>query len=1067
MKHIAYAALLGIAMLFLAGCDGNSDNPNDTSDGDQESMTDGDTSVEDEVEPDDDLERYPEDEEMPDGDATDPDIPDGDSGDGDTVEDYSAEEESPDGDLEPDDPGEDAAEGEEDMEQEQGDEDPTADGDEDADMDQDLDADTVEEEYAEEDVVVDGDMEEDANPEVDAETDPEYDVPTEDDIDFEADADAEAEIEYDAIVEVDPDFEAEIEVEAEEDNEPDLPPDPCARTIRINLGPDDSEANADASPRVAVSSDGRYVIFASTADNLAPGDTNGLSDVFRRDTLEGETEPVSANSSGDIGNGISSWPDITADGRFVAFISHATNLIESDTNGISDVFLRDMQEGTTTLISQSSMGTIGNGAIDSIAVSAEVGYMGPVVAFSSLADNLVPGDTNGTWDIFTRDGAITQRVSVSSSGVQANGPSFNPSLSRDGRYVAFESYASNLVYDDTNGRADIFVHDRISDITSRVSLTNYNQQVYLGDNTDPFISADGQWVAFVSTASDMDAGDTNGSADMYLRSVITNTTVRVSRAISGRHPMGMSIRPTVDATGRYVTYTSNANDIVEGDSRGTFDVFRFDRTTATTTLVSVANDNTPADGQSYLFGGSMSGEYIAFLSLSEHLVTGDSNKKADIFLRDVDGSCTGYDISGTGKTGQEEPACPTARLSENSSQEDANDNVLPGGGISSNGQFGVFASAASNLVPDDTNGMADIFIKDTTSNGITRINLGPGGVEANGPSYSPILSTDGTAVAFISVASNLVPGDTNGQADAFVYESGIIQRVSVSSGGSQSNGPVDSIDMTANGRFIAFSSLGSNIVAGDTNDSWDVFVYDRLTNQTNRVSINQGYQEANGSSLHPSISDDGQLIAYVSHATNLTYGDINGRADVFVYNRSTAATERISQRQGGGVSRMGGSMQPVISGDGTYVAFTTDAWDLFYDDFNDLPDVALHNRATDALIRISRGLAIESNGFSFGPSISSDGRYVAFVSSATNLIGSATIGDANEAFDVYRYDRQNGSLIRVSVAADGGELNNSSTYGAISADGNRVFFISEADNVTEGDGNQTADAFTRLISCPE
>ena len=192
----------------------------------------------------------------------------------------------------------------------------------------------------------------------------------------------------------------------------------------------------------AISSDGRYVTFQSDAASLVAGDTNGVTDVFVHDRLTGTTERVSVDSAGAQGNGASSVPSISADGRYVAFLSDATNLVAGDTNGVSDVFVHDRTTGATERASVSTGGTQSDGGCGYVAISPD----GRFVAFGSLAANLVSGDTNGTGDVFLRDRTTgtTERVSVTTGGAQGNNFSGSPAVSADGRYVAFESRASNL-----------------------------------------------------------------------------------------------------------------------------------------------------------------------------------------------------------------------------------------------------------------------------------------------------------------------------------------------------------------------------------------------------------------------------------------------------------------------------------------------------------------------------------------------------------------------------------------------------------------------------------------------
>jgi len=284
-----------------------------------------------------------------------------------------------------------------------------------------------------------------------------------------------------------------------------------AVTTRVSVDSAGNEANG-ASYSPAMSVDGRYVAFASAGSNLVPGDTNGTDDMFVHDRQTGATERVSVDSLGKQANASSGSSAISDDGRYVGFGSYASNLVPGDTNGNSDVFVHDRQTAGTTRVSVDSAGNQGNGPSESPAMSANGRY----VSFGSGSSNLVPGDTNGFGDIFVHDRhtGTTTRASVDSAGNQGNGHSWSPAISADGRYVAFQSDASNLVSGDTNGTSDIFVHDRQTGVTRRVTVDSAGNQGNSGSGGRD-ISADGRYVAFESVASNLVPGDTNGVSDIF------------------------------------------------------------------------------------------------------------------------------------------------------------------------------------------------------------------------------------------------------------------------------------------------------------------------------------------------------------------------------------------------------------------------------------------------------------------------------------------------------------------------------------------------------------------------
>ncbi|HWP32099.1 MAG TPA: hypothetical protein VNK96_10315 [Fimbriimonadales bacterium] len=402
-------------------------------------------------------------------------------------------------------------------------------------------------------------------------------------------------------------------------------------TERVSVSSSGAQGN-NSSTGATISADGRFVAFKSDASNLVSGDTNGSTDVFVHDRQTGKTTRVSVSSSGAQGNGgigLEPSPSISADGRFVAFDSEASNLVSGDTNGANDVFVHDRQTGKTTRISVSSSGSQGNSYSDSPSISADGRY----VAFESYASNLVSGDTNGTDDVFVHDRQTgkTTLVSVSSSGAQGDYWSQEPSISADGRYVAFSSLASNLVSGDTNGTSDVFVHDRQTGKTTRVSVSSSWREGN-GHSNNPSISADGRYVAFTSDASNLVSGDTNGTDDVFVHDRQTGKTTRVSVSSSGAQGNSWSEDSSISADGRYIAFESEASNLVSGDSNGYLDVFVHDRQIGQTTLVSVSSSGAQGNNWSDWPSISMDGRYVAFGSDASNLVSGDTNGYQDVFV---------------------------------------------------------------------------------------------------------------------------------------------------------------------------------------------------------------------------------------------------------------------------------------------------------------------------------------------------------------------------------------------------------------------------------------------------
>lgn len=346
-------------------------------------------------------------------------------------------------------------------------------------------------------------------------------------------------------------------------------------TTLLSVGHDGFPANG-GSRDLAMSADARYVVFRSAATNLVTSDENGvIEDIFLRDTQSGTTTLISLDNLGGGSNGSSYYPDISADGTKIVFYSAASDLVSGDGNGVLDAFLHDTASGTTTRISMGHDGSEADGNSLYPVISAD----GKFVAFESDATNLVTGDANGKTDIFLYEIATgnTTLVSVDDSGTQGTNPSRKPSISVDGQFVAFESSANNLVSGDTNVANDIFVRDTAGTTTTRVSVvTGGTQSSDYENSNSPAISDDGRYVSFYSYATNLVAGDSNVVSDIFLHDRQTVTTTRVSVDATGTEADGAGVFPEISADGRFVVYYSSATNLVTGDTNGIDDAFRVD-----------------------------------------------------------------------------------------------------------------------------------------------------------------------------------------------------------------------------------------------------------------------------------------------------------------------------------------------------------------------------------------------------------------------------------------------------------------------------------------------------------
>jgi probable HAF family extracellular repeat protein len=388
-----------------------------------------------------------------------------------------------------------------------------------------------------------------------------------------------------------------------------------------------------------------------------------------------------------------------------------------------------------------------------------------------------------------------------------------------------------------------------------------------------------------------------------------------------------------------------------------------------------------------------------------------------------------------------------------------------GGSLGAGGNLVAFASAAANLVPGDTNGRNDIFVRNRSSGWTSRVSVSKDGAQANGASDAARLSAnDGLYVVFVSVASNLVPGDTNGKADIFLRnrQSGTIQRISVSTAGVQANEASAAPEISADGRFVVYHSNASNLVYGDTNGTTDVFIWDRLSSSTSRVSVGSTGGQANGPSTAPSLSNDGRYIAFTSTATNLVGGDTNGAADIFLRDRSLGTTVRASLNSIGQQAN-GNSSTARISANGRYVAFRTSATNIVDDDKNAADDVVVRDRANGTTTRASVGAGLaEGTADSWPAGISGNGRFVLFTSAAPNLVQ----GDTNSAPDAFVHDMWTLKTIRVSVGTGGQQATAAALAAGISPDGRFVTFTSAAGNLVNGDTGGFSDVFLRDLRRP-
>jgi len=392
-----------------------------------------------------------------------------------------------------------------------------------------------------------------------------------------------------------------------------------------------------------ISPDGRYVVFCGFSSNLVPNDTNGLYDLFLRDLELATTSRLTLGPGGVQANGHTfDQPEFSGNGQFVVFSSAASNLDPIDTNGSgSDVFIVDLTTGAVQLVSTNAAGTSVGGGSNRAHVSDDGRY----VSFLSNANGLVPNDTNSSTDVFVKDRFTGQieRANTDASGAQTTGAVAWNAISPDGNLVAFTSSASTLLPGDTNGIADVWIKDRTTGAVTNAGLNSYGALAVGGDFAMPAFSGNGRFLAFATSAI-MFPGD-GGGADIFVRDLLTGSFQHASVALGGASPNGSASQPSLSHDGLTVAFVSTASNLVPGDTNTVSDVFVRDMVTGATTRVSTSTDGVQANALMWEARQSADGKLITFSSNASNLVPGDVNLASDVFLhrRAADGTtfCSG------------------------------------------------------------------------------------------------------------------------------------------------------------------------------------------------------------------------------------------------------------------------------------------------------------------------------------------------------------------------------------------------------------------------------------------
>lgn len=837
--------------------------------------------------------------------------------------------------------------------------------------------------------------------------------------------------------------------------------------------------------------DGRWVLFRSSAADVVPGvsDSNGTADVFLFDRTTGTSILVSRsrNAANQAANGSSFGSGLSDDGRYVLFESTATDIApNSDFTNTNDLFLFDRVTAAVTLITTYSTlpGSTAPGQVQFSRLSADGGTV--LFVTTATASDLVTGATDGNgsadaflWSQSTGLSTLVSQTSTTANGA-ANGAVLSAVLSVDGNWVAYSTMATNVLpsVTDNNTTSDVYRWSRANGSTELVSAgANSATTTANGGATALAISTDGNWTSYTSQATDVVNGqnDANGTADLFVRDQSGGASTLVSRAgdVATNTPDQTSSLVDVSNDGRYTLFFSQSAQIGAGITDGNglgADVFQFDRVTQSTRLVSHLASNalaTPTDSPSS-FAGAMTedGRFVAFYSNSVQLVSNlvEYNKRNDVFLKDFQsGSVT-----------------LLSRSASSAINTLNNDSELTG--LSDDGRWLLYRTIANNTIGSVDSGVGiDFFLFDRNSRATQLVSRRLGSAtETTNNSGGGAMSGNGRFVAYGTPSTEVVAGvtDTNAAFDVFLYdrEADSTQLVTTAAGlpSTAANNHATVCALSADGNKVLYYSSATNVITGatDTNNQEDVFVFDRLSGSTQLVShvVGNPVLAANDESFCQGISADGRWVVFSSKATDLVAGinDANGGADLFLFDTQTGTISLVSQAASGTDTGLGSFTFNSIDATGDIIVFSSPAVDLIAGgvDSNFQNDVFMYRRTTSTVSLVSHVAGAPLNAANNGSAqglVSADGRVIGFSSSGSNLDGAVT--DANGVFDAFSFDTQTGlnTLISVSQSNPAQAANGSSSVTAMNADGSVIGVTSQATNLAQSqDSNSATDAFVYL-----
>jgi len=824
--------------------------------------------------------------------------------------------------------------------------------------------------------------------------------------------------------------------------------------------------NADSFP-TGISTNGQFVLFESSASDLVAGDTNKASDIFVRDLGNGLTTLVSISTNGISGNGTSRGSVMTGDGHYVAFVSAAANLVSRDTNNSADVFVRDLQAGKTTLV---SVGAATNSE------SPEITPDGRYVVFYSAATNLVPGLTT-TNEIYVRDllagnttwASTNARAIAQAVTGNSNFTSCNYSISDDGQFVAFEACTNSPSGPTALG---IFLRYQLPTGLTDILCTNANVPLAPFQNLhDLAMTPDGRFIAFVANVS-----GTNTA--IYLWDAQTGTNTLVSANLNNSSPAnGFCDSPVISSNGQFVAFVSNATNLVANTLMGDWHVYLRDMQAGVTQLLD-ADTNGAGTGVNPTLVPALSADGSVVAFDSANVLPDNRHLNEDVFARDLTAGTTGL-ISAR------QPALPSPTPNGLSG-------ITPFS-VSANGRFVAFYSDADDLVPNDTNGFGDVFVRDLVAgmNILVSVNTN-GTAPGDGLSTDPATSSNSQYVVFTSSADNLVAGGTNKQ-NVYIrdLQAGTTALVSISTNGvNPGNGDSFLPILSADGRHVLFHSTASNLAAGSIGSSVEnLFFRDLQTGST--YAITSAFNGIGVSAA--SMTPDGQSVAFIGRA-----GGVSGT--LFVWNSQSKALSYTSNPSISlspfpfvSISPNGQKLAYLantpanlyvadlvantvltINPSGSFssqagMQFSSDGRFLTYagktNSASGVPNVFRYDFQTGSNLLVSQNFnsLVAANTNSDSPAISPNGRFIAYRSFATNLVSM----DSNNVADLFIYDAASNTTYLVSVnGAGNSSAADRSLKPVFSGDGQTLYFQSWASDMSGNDFNSGSDIFALDLALP-